>query len=114
MLRILVPVDLTENGLKACNYAIALCQQTSGATVLLLHCYQDYLEEPQPDELTITNLTPSEIATDRVLNRNHTEASEQLEALYHALQKTHRQIRFERVLMYGLPEDIIPEEVARF
>ncbi|MBC5775319.1 universal stress protein [Pontibacter sp. KCTC 32443] len=117
MFRILVPVDLTESSYKACNFALTFANLAPEATVVLLHCYQDYLAEPEVEDIFSTNPTPSEVITDHVLRRNQTDAQDKLDELYqHTLTRVAKdqRVQLERVFMYGMPEDLIPEEVQRF
>lgn len=114
MFRILVPVDLTESTLKVCDFALAFSRLAPHTQMVLLHCYQDYLDEDTSDNAFGDNLTRSEHITDRVLHRNLQEAESKLDKLYHDIKKTHRSLQLERVLMYGLPEECITQEVQRF
>ncbi|NDK57090.1 universal stress protein [Pontibacter fetidus] len=116
MFRILVPVDLTDSSYKACNYALTFAKQAPEAIMVLLHCYQDYLEEPDSDNAFTDGETASARITDRVLRRNQTDAQEKLDELYNTLKVANPspQLQLERVFMYGLPEDLVPEEVQRF
>ncbi|MBB6610984.1 universal stress protein [Pontibacter sp. Tf4] len=114
MFRILVPVDLTENATKVCDFALAFSRHASHTQMVLLHCYQDYLDESTTGNAFSDPASASELVTDRVLLRNQQEAEEKLDKLYLAIRKTHRHLQLERVLMYGLPEECIKEEVQRF
>ena len=123
MFRILIPVDFTESASNACRYALHLCAALPQAEILLLHCFSDYLLQPQLDDpLTGTGASPlrpgSEAITDQVLYRNQEEQHEKLESLYKQLQAeahTHGQhIHLKHAFINGLPEDVIPEEIKRF
>lgn len=114
MFRILVPVDLTDSTIKVCDFALSFSRHAPHTQMVLLHCYQDYLDENTSDNAFGDNLTRSEHITDRVLHRNQQEAENKLDKLYHDIKKTHRNLQLERVLMYGLPEECITQEVQRF
>lgn len=114
MFRILVPVDLTEGTNKACEFALAFGQHFANTQLVLLHCYQDYLDETASGKAFTDETSASELVTDHVLHRNQQEAEEKLDKLYHAVRKANRNLQIERVLMYGMPEDCIQEEVQRF
>ncbi|MER2996303.1 universal stress protein [Pontibacter populi] len=116
MFKILVPVDLTESSYKACNFALMFANQAQEATMVILHCYQDYLEEPNGEGMFSESNATSEIITDHVLRRNQTDAQERLDELYQTLKAVNKNpyLHLERVFMYGMPEDLIPEEVQRF
>ncbi|MEJ8756094.1 universal stress protein [Pontibacter sp. H259] len=116
MFKILIPVDLTESSYKACTYALSLCDQAQDSQVVLFHCYQDYLDEPTDSDLGLSEQRPSEMATDRVLRRNQVDAQDKLDELYNTLRKVNKnpRLQLERVFMYGLPEECIPEEIQRF
>jgi nucleotide-binding universal stress UspA family protein len=116
MFKILIPVDLTESSYKACNYALSLCDQAQEAQVVLFHCYQDYLDEPTDLGFDFSEQTPSEMVTDHVLRRNQVDAQDKLDELYNTMRKINKnpRLQLERVFMYGLPEDCIPEEIQRF
>ncbi|WP_162427308.1 universal stress protein [Pontibacter pudoricolor] len=116
MFKILVPVDLTESAYKACNFALTFANQAPEATVVILHCYQDYLEEPTGEGMISESNVTSEIITDHVLRRNQTDAQEKLDELYQSLKAMNKNpyLHLERVFMYGMPEDLVPEEVQRF
>ena len=116
MFKILVPVDLTESSYKACNFALMFANQAQEATMVILHCYQDYLEEPNGEGMFSESNATSEIITDHVLRRNQTDAQERLDELYQTLKAVNKNpyLHLDRVFMYGMPEDLIPEEVQRF
>lgn len=116
MFRILVPVDLTESSYKACNYALTFARHAPEASVVVLHCYQDYLDEPIEGNVAFDVEATSEVITDHVLRRNQADAQDKLDELYHTLKKQNNypQLHLERVFMYGAPEDLISEEVKRF
>ena len=118
MYKILVPVDFTEDSVKASHYALALATAAPQAQLLLLHCYQDYLADADTDVPPPPEMTASEEIAERVINRNVDEAQDELEELYQHLrnqattQNSHT--RLERAFIHGLPEDVILDEAARF
>lgn len=123
MFRILIPVDLTESSANACDYALQMAAATPETEILLLHCFSDYLLQPELDDpFSDTGRSPlspgSEEITDRVLHRNQTEEHDKLNELFEKVQasaRTHGQhVHLKRAFINGMPEDIIPEEVARF
>ena len=123
MFRILIPVDLTESSANACEYALHLAAATPEGEILLLHCFSDYLLEPELDDpFSETGRSPlspgSEEITDRVLHRNQTEEHDKLDELYRELQvkaKTHGQhVHLKRAFINGMPEDVIPDEIKRY
>jgi nucleotide-binding universal stress UspA family protein len=118
MFRILIPVDLSEASYKACLYAIQLAAAVPDAKLLLLHCFQDYLGDTEPDIATDAHLTPSEQITEAVLRRNESEAQQHLEELYkdllHRTRTAGYTLRLERTFIHGLPEDEILEQIERF
>ncbi|WP_276498060.1 universal stress protein [Pontibacter litorisediminis] len=123
MYRILIPVDFTESAKNACRYALHMCAGLPQAELLLLHCFSDYLLQPQLDDplddTGRSSLSPgSEMITDRVLQRNQTEEQEKLEGLYKEMQaeaRTHGQhIHLKHAFINGLPEDVISDEIGRF
>ncbi|MDX5437593.1 MAG: universal stress protein [Pontibacter sp.] len=123
MFRILIPVDFTESTANACNYALFIAKAAPQAEILLLHCFSDYLLEPELDdpfsEVGRSPLSPaSEEITDRVMHRNQMDEQSKLDELYVELlakTKMHGQhILLKRAFINGLPEDVIPEEAERF
>ncbi|WP_299762250.1 universal stress protein [uncultured Pontibacter sp.] len=123
MFRILIPVDFTDSSANACRYALYLGVAVPQAEVLLLHCFNDYLLQPEMDDPLIDTgsgtLSPgSEIITDRVLHRNQQDEQDKLESLYQEMQSEARtlgqNIHLKHSFMFGMPEDVIPDEVKRF
>lgn len=118
MFRILIPVDFSEGSAKACHYALQLVAGVSGAKLLLLHCFQDYLTDTIPAPASAVGLSPSEQIAERVLHRNELEAQEQLETLYQDLQRQARSLgnnlHIDRAFIHGLPEEEILEQIERF
>ena len=118
MFKILVPVDLTEDSVKASNYALAFATAAPQAQILLLHCYQDYLADADDDVVPPFEMTASEEITERILYRNVNEAQDQLEKLYQQLRAAaatrNIHTHLERAFMHGLPEDVILDEARRF
>lgn len=123
MFRILIPVDFTEGSTNACRYALHLCAALPQAEILLLHCFSDYLLQPQLDDPTTdTGYSPlspgSEMMTDRVLYQNQQEQQEKLEKLYKELlaeahtQGNHTQLK--HAFINGLTEDVIRDEIDRY
>ncbi|MEJ8804162.1 universal stress protein [Pontibacter sp. H249] len=117
MFRILVPVDFTTDSINASHYALALATAAPQAQLLLLHCFQDYLADADTDA-SAWEITPSEAVTERVINRNVTEAENELEELYQLLRSQaasrNAHTRLERAFIHGLPEDVIVDETKRF
>ncbi|MFD2513722.1 universal stress protein [Pontibacter locisalis] len=118
MLKILIPVDFSDESEEASLYALHLAVASQQAQLLLLHCFQDYLADAEPDILTPVPTTASEEITERVIYRNEEEAQDQLEELYGQLQReAHQmgsQVYIERTFIHGLPEEKISEEAKRF
>jgi nucleotide-binding universal stress UspA family protein len=117
MLKILVPVDLTDNNYKTIHYVLSLSNAVPEARILLIHCFQDYLAEANNSDFTLpSEQTASEAITEQVLNRNEAEAEELLDELYNYVKSINKKqhTHIERVLMFGMPEDLIPEEAERF
>ncbi|AKD03415.1 universal stress protein [Pontibacter korlensis] len=123
MFRILIPVDFTESTTNACRYALHLAAAMQKTEILLLHCFSDYLLQPELDDpFSDTGRSPlspgSEKVTDRVMHRNHMEEHERLESLYNEMQVTAKakgeHILLKHAFINGMPEDIIPEEINRF
>ncbi|TPE44619.1 universal stress protein [Pontibacter mangrovi] len=123
MYRFLIPVDFTESTGNACRYALHLAAATPEAEILLLHCFSDYLLQPELDdsydETGRSPLSPgSEQVTDRVLHRNQQDEQEKLSSLYNELQGAARakgqHIHLKQAFINGLPEDVIPDEIKRF
>ncbi|GAB3201937.1 nucleotide-binding universal stress UspA family protein [Pontibacter aydingkolensis] len=117
MYKILVPVDFTDNSTKASHYALALATAAPQAQLLLLHCSHDYLADADTD-LPPLEMTASEEVAERVINRNVTEAEDELEELYQlmrteaSVRNTHT--RIDRAFIHGLPEEVILDEAKRF
>lgn len=118
MYKILVPVDFTNDSNKASHYALSLAVAAPQAQLLLLHCFQDYLADADADIPPPLEMTASEEIAERVINRNVTEAEDQLEDLYQQLraEAATRNIHthVERAFIHGLPENVILEEARRF
>ena len=118
MFKILVPVDFTEDSIKASHYALALATAAPQAQVLLLHCFQDYLADADADMPPPIDMSASEEITERVINRNVTEAEDELEALYQQMRTEalarNEHTHLERAFILGLPENVIEEEARRF
>ncbi|MCX2738769.1 universal stress protein [Pontibacter anaerobius] len=123
MFKILIPVDFTDSSTNACRYALHMGAALPQAEILLLHCFSDYLLQPElddpVDETGRNPLSPgSEIITDRVLHRNQMDEQEKLESLYKEMQaeaRIHGQhIHLKHAFINGLPEEIIPDEISRF
>ncbi|WP_266204282.1 universal stress protein [Pontibacter kalidii] len=123
MFRILIPVDFTDGSTNACRFALHMGAALPQAEILLLHCFSDYLLQPQLDDpLNDAGRSPlspgSEIITDRVLHRNQMDEQEKLENLYKELQaEAHtigQHIHLKHAFINGLPEDVIPDEISRF
>ncbi|ARS33990.1 universal stress protein [Pontibacter actiniarum] len=123
MFRILLPVDLTASSSNACDYAMHVAAAAPEAELLLLHCFSDYLLEPELENpFSDTGRSPlspgSEEVTDRVLHRNQTDEHAGLDELYEELQakaNAHGQhVHLKRAFINGMPEDVIPEEIKRF
>lgn len=123
MFKILLPVDFTETSDNACAYALHLAASRPQAELLLLHCFNDYLLQPElEDPLNDTGRSPlspgSEEITDRVMHRNQTEEHAKLDALYNQLQLQAREqgmhVQMKRAFINGMPEDVIPEEIERY
>ena len=116
MFRILVPVDFTKASLNASRYALALATAAPQAQLLLLHCFQDYLADA--DTAPPLEMTASEEVTERVIDRNITEAENQLEELYQQLRSEaatrNPHTHVERAFIHGLPEEVIEDEAKRF
>ncbi|PRY13140.1 nucleotide-binding universal stress UspA family protein [Pontibacter ummariensis] len=122
MFRVLVPVDFSDSSTLAGQYALHIAAATRGARLLLLHCYQDYMLDAEnangSSELGAGFSLASEAITDEVLNRNQRDEQGLLDELFEELQHKARriapQVEVERAFIYGLPEDVIPEEITRF
>ncbi|MFD2248203.1 universal stress protein [Pontibacter ruber] len=118
MFRILLPVDLSESTTNACQYALSLAAAVPDAHILLMHCFQDYLADADPDTPSTAGLSPSDVVTERVLHRNEAEAQQQFDALYESLlsrtRSTAGHVHLDRTFIHGLPEDRIPEQIERF
>lgn len=121
MFKILIPVDFTDNSRNACRYALHLAAPYPEAEVLLLHCFSDYLLDPELDnpfsDTGHGSLSPrSEAITDRVLHRNQQDGHEQLDELYRGLQAegVGQHVQLKRAFINGMPEDAIPAQVAEY
>ncbi|WP_187260974.1 universal stress protein [Pontibacter beigongshangensis] len=118
MFKILLPIDFSESTDNACQYALKLAAAAPEAQLLLLHCFQDYLADSDPVLPSATDLTPSEVITEKVLHLNQTEAQQQLEALYRRItEEAHlhgTKIKTERSFINGFPEDEIPAQAKRY
>jgi nucleotide-binding universal stress UspA family protein len=118
MFRILLPVDFSESTANACTYALALAATAPDAHLLLMHCFQDYLADADPDTPLTEGLSPSEVAAERVIHRNETETQQQFDELYqsmlHSSRAAGQHIVLDRTFIHGLPEDKIPEQIDRF
>ncbi|GAB3537940.1 hypothetical protein GCM10027443_31890 [Pontibacter brevis] len=118
MFRILIPVNFEDSTYKACQYALNLASAAPEAEILLLHCFKDYLASPWkvPEGEDKENITPTEKATERIINRNEREEQRKLEGLRQELQnKTgNRQVHLSTSFAEGSPDDVIPEETQRF
>ncbi|GHA71921.1 universal stress protein [Pontibacter akesuensis] len=121
MFKILIPVDFTDNSRNACKYALHLAAPYPEAEILLLHCFSDYLLDPELDDPFAdtgrSSLSPaSEAITDRVLHRNQEDGHAQLDALYKEIKATGAapHVLLKRAFVNGMPEDVIPEQVAEY
>ena len=118
MYRILVPVDFTEDSVKAAHYALALATAAPQAQLLLLHCFQDYLADADIDTPPPLEMSASEEVAERVINRNVEEAQDELEELFQQIQVKvqgrNMHTNVERAFIHGLPEDVILDEATRF
>lgn len=118
MFKILVPVDFTEEAEKASLTALQFASENNHVHLLLLHCFQDYLADTEPDAISPFPSLASEEITDRVIYRNELEAQEHLEEFYTKVaskaQHATGQVYVERTFINGLPEEEIVKEANRF
>lgn len=118
MFRILVPVDFSDESVKASQYALDVAATIPQAQVLLLHCFQDYLADTDTDTPPPLEVVACEEVAAQVINRNLEEAEDDLEELYQQLctEAINRniQVSIERAFINGLPEEVILDEAKRF
>jgi len=122
MFKILVPVDFTGRADQAARYALELATATPEAQLLLLHCFSDYLLEPElekePPASFYGKAQDAESITEQVLHRNQIDEEQKLTELQQQLQGLARSrglhVNVQQAFVHGLPEEAIPDEINRY